>query len=79
MKVNTDKSRYREHPLATTEFALDELKRLRFLLRRLRFLDAKAAVEGGVHESGTGAVFADLEIDALVYVLSEIGYLEDVA
>lgn len=78
MKVDTKKSRYHEHPQATSEFSRVEIKHLRLLLRRLRFLEARLRETGGLAgDSGSGgAVFVELEVEALVWILSDVGYLK---
>lgn len=77
MKVDASNSIYREDPGAKSEFNRKELRMLRLLLRRLHFLEAQIKKnEGKVNLSG-GANFAEWESDALEYVLTEIGFLED--
>lgn len=78
MKVDAANSRYQEDPTAEAEFTEGELKSLRFLMRRLRFLEtqvARAASESG--DPSGGLVFAEREIEALAYTLYAIGYLAD--
>lgn len=70
MKVDTSASVYREADNAEAEFEMTELRRARYLLRRLQFLEAKLR-EGG-HVSG-GAVFAEMEVDALEWALGPDG------
>lgn len=75
MKVDVSKSRYHESPLAKDEFSRSELKRARLLLRRLRFLEAQIASNGGLaagNGSG-GAAFAEWEVEALEWVLGPDG------
>lgn len=77
MKVDERVSRYKEHETAVNEFSVPELKHARFLLRRLRFLEEKIAERGGLADpsSSGAALFAEVETDALIWVLEEIGYL----
>jgi hypothetical protein len=77
MKVDSKNSIYQEAPGVRQEFDHHELRRLRFLLRRLRFLETSIASSGGLEtspESG-GAAFAEWECEALEWVLTEIGFL----
>lgn len=74
MKVDTDQSVYREAPSAADEFKPAEIRRLQFMLRRLRFLETQ--VREGTDRSG-GGMFAVLEIEALEWLLDEIGFLEE--
>lgn len=77
MKVDASKSRYHESPEARNEFNRTEMKRLRLLLRRLRFLEAQVRESGGLASgSGSGgAAFAEWEVDALEWVLIEMEFL----
>lgn len=79
MKVDASKSAYREDPGAREEFTKQELRSLRLLLRRLQFLEAQVRKNGGLRNGGQsgGAAFAEWEIDALEFALTEIGFLED--
>lgn len=79
MKVDTSMSIYREHPEASAEFSRKELRSLRLLLRRLRFLEASVAKTGGLKDgdSNGGGAFAEWEIEALEYVLTDIGFLDE--
>lgn len=70
MRVDTSASVYRESDHAETEFSPVELRRARFLMRRLQFLEAKMREGGSV--SG-GAVFAELEIESLEWALGPEG------
>lgn len=81
MKVDASKSTYHEAAGTREEFTPRELRRLRLLLRRLRFLEAQVQQNGGLGSaSGSGgAAFAEWEVDALEYVLTEIGFLADPA
>jgi hypothetical protein len=79
MKVDVNMSAYHEDPGARAEFDREELRRLRLLLRRLRFLEAQVRETGGLG-SGTGsggAAFAEWEIEALEWVLTEVGFLAE--
>ena len=79
MKVDTDKSIYHEHPDARNDFNRRELRSLRLLLRRLRFLEASVAKNGGLADGGGngGGAFAEWEIEALEYVLTDNGFLDE--
>lgn len=80
MKVDVSKSVYHEDPEARRDFNRQELKNLRLLLRRLRFLEAQVAQSGGLSE-GTGsggAAFAEWEVDALEWILTEVQFLAPV-
>lgn len=79
MKVDTSKTIYHEHPSARDDFNRKELRSLRLLLRRLRFLEANVAKNGGLaNDSGNGGgAFAEWEIDALEYVLLDMGFLDE--
>lgn len=79
MKIDVDRSTYHEDPGARGEFNKAELRRLRLLLRRLRFLEQQLRETGGL-ESGNGsggAAFAEWEVEALEWVLGEVGFLSD--
>lgn len=79
MRVDVSKSTYHESPSARGEFDSRELRRLRLLLRRLRFLEAQVRETGGIAASSAnnGAAFAEWEIEALEWILSEVGYLQE--
>lgn len=78
MNVDASKSIYHEAPSASTEFKRGELRKCRVVLRRLRFLEAKIAEMGGLRNGGDGggSVFVETEVDALEWMLDEIGFLE---
>lgn len=79
MKVDASKSIYHEDPEARRDFSRQELKRCRLLLRRLRFLEAQVRETGGLQSaSGSGgAAFAEWEVEALEWILSDIGFLAE--
>lgn len=80
MKVDPDNSKYHESDSAPSEFNRTELRRLRFLLRRLRFLETQVARNNGMADASAsgGAAFAEMEIEALQWLLGEeIGYLQE--
>lgn len=79
MRVDVDQSSHRESATARKDFDKDELKKLRVLLRRLRFLEAQVRANGGLQSIGGsgGAAFAEWEHDALEFVLTEIGFLAE--
>ncbi len=76
MRVDASKSKYQEDPETIGEFSRDEKRKLRYLLRRLRFLETKVRELGGMasDESG-GAAHAEWEMEALEFVLTEVGFL----
>ena len=78
MKVDKAQSVYHEDPSARDEFSKSELRRLRLLLRRLRFLETKVRDQGGLQDGGGsgGAAFAEWEVEALEWVLDEMGFLK---
>lgn len=69
---------YTERKDAEERFDRSELKRLRILLRRLRFLETKLrdSARGTAPQIGGGLVFIEAEIESLEFVLTEIEYLE---
>lgn len=75
MRVDVSRSRYREAPVARDEFSRRELKRARFLLRRLRFLEqqVREREERGEDPTSNGGVFAELEIESLEWALGPDG------
>lgn len=77
MKVDVENSIYQEHENARQEFNRKELRRCRYLLRRLRFLETKVAQTGGLAASDAsgGAAHAEWEAEALEWLLTEVGYL----
>lgn len=77
MRVDASKSKYHEHEDAADEFSQDELQWLRILLRRLRFLESKIRTTGGLAapDANGGALYVEMEVRGLAFVLSEIGYL----
>lgn len=79
MKVDVSKSVYQEAPEAREDYSRRELRRLRLLLRRLRFLEQQVRESGGLADgnSSGGAAFAEWEIEALEFALTELGFLAD--
>ena len=77
--VDPSLSAFHEDPEAKTMFDRMELRRLRLLLRRLRFLEAQVRETGGMADGNAsgGAAFAEWEIEALEWVLTEVGFLPD--
>jgi hypothetical protein len=79
MRVDVQQSAFHEAPEARNEFTKAELRRLRLLLRRLRFLEQQVRETGGL-ENGNGsggAAFAEWEVEALEWVLTDIGFLSE--
>lgn len=79
MKIDVSKSAYHEAPDARRDFNRVELRRLRLLLRRLRFLEKQIRESGGLDNGAAsgGAAFAEWEAEALEFVLTEVGFLND--
>lgn len=77
MRVDPARSIYHEVEYVRSEFSRAEIKRLRILLRRLRFLEAQVRATGGISSGNSGGVFAEMEADALEWVLNEVGYLAE--
>jgi len=75
MRVDVDKSIYHEAPDVARDFDRTELRRARYLLRRLRFLEQQVRENGGLENaSGNGgAAFAEWEVEALEWVLGPDG------
>lgn len=73
MRIDTSETVYHEAPTAREEFDRRELKHLRWILRRLRFLEVQAKR----HENSLDgeSVMAEREIEALAWLLSDVGYL----
>lgn len=78
MKVDADKSKFKESLSAESEFDSQEIRNLRQLLRRLRFLEQMVEEHGGLKGGSGGAAFAEMEMGALEWVLSEVGYLDTI-
>lgn len=80
MKVDTNNTKYHIADDAKDQFNRREMTHLRFLLRRLRFLETKIEETGGMEapEANGGATFAEMELQALEYILLEVGFLADV-
>lgn len=80
MKVQIDLSKTEYHEREDVEefFTREELRRLRQLLRRLRFLEAQVRERGGMADprANGGAAHAELEIEAFEFVLTEMEYME---
>ena len=79
MRVDVERSAYHEADDAKDEFNKQELRRLRLLLRRLRFLESQVRETGGLASGGGsgGAAFAEWETEALEWVLTEVGFLQE--
>lgn len=77
MKVDAQNSIYQEASTAKDEFTREELKHLRFMLRRLRYLDQQVRDTGGIASGSGGGVHAEMERDALAWLLTdEVPFLE---
>ena len=75
MKVDPDQSVYHEADNALSEFSREEIGHLRYLLRRLRFLEAQVRETGGRASGRAGGIHAELEVEALEWILKDCGYL----
>lgn len=74
----TRESKYHEDLLAPNEFTGSELRKLRFLLRRLRFLERQMIVNDTAQnpDAEHSGMFVAMEVEALEWTLTEIGYLD---
>lgn len=80
MKVDLSKTKYHEADGAAAEFSTDEIRKLKVILRRLRFLEHQIRENGGIENSTSGSgMFNEMEVDALSWLLTDIGYLREVA
>lgn len=77
MKVDPSLSIYHEDSEARREFDRHEIKRCRYMLRRLRFLEAQVRETGGMDAGGGGGMHAEWEIEALEWLLTEVGFLSE--
>lgn len=79
MRVDVEQSAYQEASDARELFNKRELRSARLLLRRLRFLEAQVRETGGLENGGSsgGAAFAEWEVEALEWVLTEVGFLPE--
>ena len=72
----SNQSRYSEAPDATSYHSEEELKHLRFLLRRLQYLETnKGIAEKRGPGEATNLFYVSTEISALTWVLSDCDYL----
>lgn len=77
MRVDPSQSVYREDPAARGEFDRHEIKRCRYMLRRLMFLEAKVRDSGGMADGSSATMHAEWEIEALEWLLTEVGFLSE--
>ena len=79
MRVDATRSVFHESASARVEFDRTEIRRCRYLLRRLRFLETKVRETGGMAEDDPtgGAPHAEWEMEALEWVLTEVGFLDE--
>lgn len=77
MRVDPNQSVFHEDPKAREQFNRAEIRHLRQLLRRLRFLEMQIRKNGGLAngEANGGAAHAEYEHDALEFVLDELEFL----
>ena len=73
--VDRKNTQYHERSDAPGEFNRQELHHLRTLLRRVRYLETQLARRG--NPSNDSALHVSREMDALVYVLAEVCYLDE--
>ena len=71
MRVDASLSQFHEAEGIHTEFTAQELKQARFLLRRLRFLEAR--LRKATNDGSSWFVLAELEVDSLKWVLGPDG------
>jgi len=78
-KIDVSKSRYHEAPGAKDDFNRSEMRSLRLLLRRLRFLEQQVRESGGLADgrASGGAAFAEWEVEALEWILTDVGFLAE--
>ena len=80
MSEHAIESQFQEAASARREFSPEELTHLRFLLRKLRFLETKER-EGTASDADVNtrsAVFGSLEKAALEWILTDIEYLQEI-
>ena len=80
MNIDPQESAYQERAEAAEEFDADELRHCRLILRRLQFLEKKVKETGGLAAGNAtgGAAFAEWEVMALSWILSDIGFIEEI-
>lgn len=71
MRVDANLSTYHEGDWAERDFTTPELKQARFLLRRLRFLEAR--LRSTDNDGSSWFVLAELEVESLAWVLGPEG------
>lgn len=78
VRIDVDKTEYHERSDVSEIFKREEIRRLRQLLRRLRYLEAQVRERGGLADprANGGAAHVELEIEALEFVLVEVDYLK---
>jgi hypothetical protein len=77
VRVDPDLSVYHEADGAEDMFTREEIAHLRYLLRRLRFLEAQVRESGGRASGHGGGIHAELEVQALEWVLKDCDYLPE--
>lgn len=78
MRVDKNRSAYWEDPdVENLDYSREELRYLRQVLRRLRFLEKQIIDRGSTDATGGGGLYATLERDALEWLLREIEYLDE--
>lgn len=78
MKIDPTKSEIHERKDASDIFSRSELRYMRQLLRRARFLEAQIRDRGGMNgpDANGGAAWAELELAAFEFALVEMEYAE---
>ena len=76
-KTEVETTEYHEDPQAVEHYTREEIRRLRQLLRRLRFLEKQVQERGGLasDDPSRSAAYVELEIEGFELVLTEIGFL----
>lgn len=75
MRIDVEKSKYHPREDVEKDFDREEIKHLKIVLRRLRYLEQKLREGGDLLDGNGSAVFDDLEVQGLAFTLTEIGYL----
>lgn len=77
MKIDMSQTVYHEADDVDANFTRTELRSARLLLRRLRFLEQQVRESGGLKNGAAsgGAFWAEAEVEALEWVLDEMGFL----
>lgn len=71
-QANEADSRFQENDDVEVQFEPDELSKLRFLLRKLRFMEQKS--KGNQFAPN---VHAEFEMESIAWLMTDCGYLKD--